>query len=413
VEENYFKGSDTLFPNESTYALLVDGYLRSPPNGLREATRILQHMHSLYEKTKDPAVLPSIQMYKDVMHHWSKTKAEDAMDRVDELFNQIAAVSPPTNAEFGALQAAWARSARPDAPSRVESILVRMQEEYETGRNLAARPTVENFGHVIQCWAASKQEGSAERADAVLQRLEDLCFANGGIYRNLQPTASCYESVLLGWLHSASPSAGERALAVLDRMKNVRSIAPSVSINQECYHHAILALATSMDASKAYNSYATLKDMQSNFESGQNRYARPTHDSYRSVLTVCSTCTRSSTEQDQAAEVAMKVMREYLSFAGTGARQDVYLQFLYCAFRLFPAGEARDDAVRTVFIENEYLQCPAAILDARTIRDALEKTVSPSVCNEIVAICSKGGSQVAHRTTSRATTLESSTQLQI
>jgi hypothetical protein len=92
-------------------------------------------------------------------------------------------------------------------------------------------------------------------------------------------------------------------------------------------------------------------------------------------------------------------MREYLTFAGTGPRQYVYLQFLYCAFRLFPAGTVRDEAVRTVFTGNDRLQCPAAIADTRSIRDALEKTVSSSVYNEIVQVCSKRGSQVAHLAT--------------
>lgn len=383
VEVDFFAGRQLLCPNESTYAVLVDGYLRSP-GGLRDASRIIDHMRALSERTGESNLLPSVDMYKSLIDLWSKSVAVDAMERVDDLFQAMSQQSSASTSDYAALQAAWGRSTRPDAPQRVESILVRMQEEYETGKNPSARPTVENFGHVIRSWALSKQEGSAALADSILQRLEDLCYSDRGAYRDVKPTVTCYENVLLGWTLSDSPQAGERALALLDRMRHAQSLSPdAATINQACYHHAILAVGKSEMYNKATKCYDIIQHMSSSYETGQNLYARPTHESFRSVIRVCAMC--AAEEQEEALQVAVKAMGDYLRYAHPSARKDVYLQFLYSVYRLVPEGAIRDEAVRCIFTDDRY-RCPALILNTPTIRDALIKTVSPAVFAEIANI---------------------------
>jgi hypothetical protein len=388
VEDEFLAGRDSLCPNDSSYDILLGGYIRSS-DGLRDADRILHHMRTLSKTTGNASLLPSVDMYKDVIKLWSKSMASDAMERVDDLFQTMAEQTKPSSKEYAALQAAWGRSNRPDAPQHVESILVRMQEEYEKGKNPMARPTVENFCFVIKSWAASKQEGSAERADAILKRLEDLCYTDRETYSDLRTMRTCYENALLGWTHSNSLNAGERALALLDRIKHPQSAGQTIGFaNQACYNYAILAVGKSDVANKARICFDMLEEMRASYETGQNLYSRPTHDSFLAVIRACASCAGSAEDMEEAFQVTMKTMQDYVRFAHPCPRTDVYLQFLYSVFRLLPAGAARDGAVRTIFIDDNF-KCPAGILGTPTIRDALIKTVAPDVFNDIFERCGR------------------------
>lgn len=382
VVDNYLVGNDSLCPNESTYAILVDGWMRRP-GAIRDVDRVLKKMQDVSTKTQTASLVPSAKMYKELMQLWSTSLAADAMERVDDLFRRMTERNPPDSSDYAMLQAAWGESRRPDAPQRVESILISMQEEFEKTKNESVRPTVTNFGRVIHCWATSKQNGSADRADAILQRLEDLCFTDRGTsYNYLVPSTICYEGALLGWALSDNAQAAQRALSIFDRMKKAHDLSPStVSINQSCYHHLIQTLAKTHTSGKAAKCYEILEEMRNSYETGDNRYGRPTHETFHTILRVCSTCTGSDGE-NEAADVALKVMHDYLLFAGASPRKNVFLEFLYTVFRLIPNTEARDESVKSIF-----KGCPRSILDCPTTREALSKTVSSHAFTIIIERC--------------------------
>lgn len=388
VESEFLAGRDPLCPNETSYSVVLGGYIRIH-DGLKDADRILQHMTTLSEKTGNAALLPSVDTYKSMIKLWSNSVASNAMERVDDLFQKMTAQSKPSSSDYAFLQVAWARSKRPDAPQHVESILVRMQEKYDEGENLLARPAVENFSIVIKTWAMSKQEGSAERADEILKRLEDLYYSDRVSNIDLRPNTICYENALLGWALSDSPNAGDRALALLDRMKQAQSADHAAAFtNQACYNYAILAIGKSDVTNKAGKCYDMMEEMRTSFETGQSRYGRPTHDSFLAVIRACATCIGSEEEREEAFLVTTKTMQEYLRFAHPSPRVDVYLQFLYAIFRLVPAGKVKDNAVRNAFVD-EIFKCPSPIIASSTIRDALIKTVSSEVFADIVDQCGR------------------------
>jgi hypothetical protein len=389
VEDDFLaKREGSLCPNYMSYSILVEGHLRSK-DGLRDAERILDHMKALSEKSGISELLPSPKLYINLINRWSESVAADAIEQIDILFKKMAEIAKPGNYEYSILQNAWCRSNRPDAPQQVESILVAMQQDYEKGNNPAARPAIENFDLVIKAWAISLQPNSVERADAILKRLEDLCYSDRGAYSTMKPTTTCYQHALLGWTLSESRHAGERALVILDRMKQYQKNHAAPAINQACYHHTIVAIGKSDTKNKAKKCYALLEEMRRAYEMRMNRYSWPTHETFQSILGVCATCTNSSADKDEALDICIKTMKEYLLMSHMGPRKDVYVQFLYAVFRLLPPGTERDNVVLSIFADKAYGICPAPIFDAISVRDALTKTVSPKVFADIARICGR------------------------
>jgi hypothetical protein len=389
VEDDYLAGNIGSFcPNSLSYTFLIEGHMKAY-GGLRHAERLLDHMNDLSKKTGKTDLLPSPKLYIDLINRWSESVAFDSIDRVDGLFHKMAELAKPSSYDYATLQAAWGRSKRPDAPQQVESILVFMQQEYEKGNNPYVRPSIENFDLVIKTWATSKQDGSTERADAVLKLLEDLCYANKGPYSDMRPSTSCYQHAILGWTLSDHPDAGERALALLKRMTYYRDAARGApSVNQACYHHVMSAIGKSATPHKADKCYELLKEMRTAYETRRNRYSWPTHETFKSVLGVCACCTQSTEEKNEALDVCVKTMKDYVKLAHLDIKKDVYVQFLYAVFRLLPAGDERDQVVLYIMADEQY-KCPAPIFDSWSVREGLAKTVSQKAFAQIARSCGR------------------------
>ena len=388
VEEKFLQGGGSICPNRSSYEILFLGYARSA-HGLKDADRLLDHMKNMSHTTKDPELCPTPEMYRTMMAAWANSKTSDSMERVEAIYEQMAEHSKPTSEMYLWLQEAWAQSRRADAAQHVEAILVKMQHEYDQGRNILCKPSIDNFNIVLMSWANCNDSGSAERADAILQRLEDLYRSGKDDYRDLRPSAKSYEYVFLGWSLSNSPDAGERAMALLERMKVAASNDSGFPLpSQGCYNNTLAAVGRSRSPVKANTCYEILEEMCQAVACGKNMYCRPSQDTFQIILQACASCTSSDEEKMAAFRVLNKTMEIHMEQTSGSVKADGYMQYLYAAFRLVPAGIERDEAVAAVFALPEY-PCPRTYLQNPTILDALKKTVSPGTFNYIIAKCCK------------------------
>ena len=170
--------------------------------------------------------------------------------------------------------------------------------------------------------------------------------------------------------------------------QHLKSSIHAPKITQVCYHHTIAAIGKSDTKNKAAKCYDLLEEMRQAYETRQNRYSWPTHETFGSILGVCATCTNTPAEKDEALDVCVKTMNEYLNLSHMGPRRDVYVQFLYAVFRLLPPGTERDNVVFSVFADDRHI-CPAPIFDSVKVRQALTKTVSTKVFADIARICGR------------------------
>jgi len=293
----------------------------------------------------------------------------------------------PNGDDYYALQEAWAESKREDAAQHVESILVRMQQEFDQGLNLRARPGIKNFDIVIKSWAECNGKESAERADAILQRLEDLYKSGNVKFGNLKPTVKSYENAFLGWSRSNSPDAGERALNLLNRMKENASKDPTFPLpDQGCYNYVLSAISTSKLPMKAEKCSSILEEMQRGSADSSNMFSKPTRDTFQTILKACATCTSSDEEKSAAARVLNDTMQAYLEFMHTSMRVDAYREYLHGVFRLLPPGTERNEAVVAIFTYPRH-PCPCSYLKQHIIMDALDQTVDLETFNLIHSKC--------------------------
>jgi hypothetical protein len=266
------------------------------------------------------------------------------------------------------------------APQRVESVLVQMQEDYDTGRNKNSKPTVKNFNVVIHCWAFSRQNGAAKRAESILNRMEELYNSNRDAFEHLKPTTACYESALLGWSnHSSELEASERAIALLDRIE-AGFLAGTVKPSPLCYQHVISTIGDSKDPDKAKNAYCILERMIRTFERG-NPFVRPSSETVLAVIKCCGSVTGSMAKKREAFEFAMAAIEKVLDYLPTGLSREAYIQFLFCAFWLLPP-EERNEPVKAILLHKKS-PLPITYIHTATVRNALMQTVSLSTFAEI------------------------------
>jgi hypothetical protein len=379
VEDQFCKNRDNICPNRTSYEILLQGYSQVP-GGIHEAERLLDHMCTLSKKTGVAELYPSPEIYLQMMSIWAKSDQPEAMRRIDQLFSRVASDYKPDSDAYFAYQGALMNTNDAKAPQRVESVLVQMQEDYDTGRNKNSKPTVKNFNVVIHCWASSKQNGAAKRAESILNRMEELYNSNRYAFEQLKPTTSCYESVLLGWSNNCDdPEAAERATALLNRIE-AGHLAGIVKPSALCYQHVISTIAGSKDLDKAKKAYSILERMIRVYDRG-TLFVRPTSETLIAVIKCCGSVTGSRAKKREAFEFAMAAMENFLDYVPTGLNREAYIQFLHCAFWLLPPGE-RDEPVKAIFLHKKQ-SLPIPYIHTALVRNALMQTVSPSVFAEI------------------------------
>ena len=372
VEDALRNGEGNVRPNEASYHVVIEGYSRQ--GRAKDADRLLYQMKSISAHPGRHDARPSSVALGAVMDAWGKSGDPDALERVESLFKEACKVSKPTAFFYGTYQSVLSRSQVTDAPQRVEAVLVRMQQEYESGVNLEGRPNSINFSFAINTWARSEQEGAPERAEGILDRIEEL-HQHSAKYRHLKPTVGCYRGAIQAWALSGRPEAGERALALLDRMTADRRVVLPTEI---CFRFAIIALDQDDDPSKGEKAYGLLTRMKAAFKHG-NRYAEPSDDSYVAVLRTCSNVSGSPTERAEAFRIANIVLNDYLVETVATPSESVILSYLYVCDSLFQGDESRDE-----MLSNTLKQLPSRLLGSDDVRRVLLKVVSRSTYEQLL-----------------------------
>jgi hypothetical protein len=228
---------------------------------------------------------------------------------------------------------------------------------------------------MIDAWAAvsSTDAGAAERAEALLDRLDELHRGDP----ELKPTVACYRGVMAAWARSSRPDGGLRATAVLDRLEQQ----PGLSPIRSCYYHALTAIGKSDDPNKARAAFDMLRRMKESFAGG-NRLAEPSVPEYATAIRSMGSTAGSFEEKDKAYRFVEAALVDFMRGAEARAGQapgprhpdeyeQLYLQYLWAAFRLLRPGGRRDEAVRGAM-----RQCPRDVLARSSVQLAVAKVTS-------------------------------------
>ena len=277
---------------------------------------------------------------------------------------------------------AWAKSFEPDAGTRAEALLARMEKRYANGEtmlkpNVGTFNTLHNkdnfrmeyphnilhlnnhlvtFNSVIDCHAKSGQgRAGARKAEKVLKRMEEMYNA-GDV--SVKPNVNTYNGVLSAWANSNAKPAYFKSLAVLQKMwKLYEDGNEAVKPDAHAYNTVISAVSRSHIEDKAQKALRLLRQMDLLYRSGeeQNRDVRPNEITYTSVLNSCAySIVEDEKVRQKALDTAIFTLEELMDSPYGRPNHVTYGMFLACCANLIPSD---DELRRITVIEPVFLQC--------------------------------------------------------
>lgn len=169
------KGNHAMKPNTITFTAVITAWARSGEKDAGErAEKVLDGMIKLYEDGGDNDVKPNVFTLTAVIDAYARTGGRDAATKANNVVRKAEALGiKPSYATFNALMKAWSTSQQQGAARMTESILRKLEDEYQKG-NKKMRPTIISYTTCINAWAKSTDQGKAVRAQKILERMKEM-----------------------------------------------------------------------------------------------------------------------------------------------------------------------------------------------------------------------------------------------
>jgi pentatricopeptide repeat protein len=329
----------------------------------QRADSLLGDVLQEYEKSKDPAFLPSLELFNTVLTAWSRSGASNAPQRADAVLARMWALvesepqkpwnTKPDLESYKRVIECWTKSRRADAGERTETILKDIRRLYAMGDidfqpdakmytevlnafarrgkavkaeallesmiedclsgNESVRPNVISFSVVLNAWSKCRSNEAPERAEAVLSRMRELYQTDGEKW-DTKPNAVSYTSVMDCWAKSRLPMASQRAEAWLRATQELfQKGEEDCRLNSRSYTAVLDAFARRGQSESAE---AILEEMCKDFANG-NRNAKPDVVAYTTVLSAWSR-SQSRNAPERAEAILSRMWELYKSNTGGG-----------------------------------------------------------------------------------------------
>ncbi len=240
------------------YSMIIHAAAKSKDPELAEA--ILKHILESKDRTF-PVVVP----FNSVIDAWAKSGRPDAPTKAEAVLKQMLALrdagwheANPDVVSYTSVILAWANSNREEAPQRAEEILHEMTRHRDGDANL--KPSTTIYSALIDARAKADEP---ERAEAVLRDLElDSTL-------ELHPDVVAYCSVMKAWAQSGLPHAAERAQALFDEMtRKHKAGEQDLKPNTQTFGILITVWARSKSEDSATRAQSIFDDMMSQYRGG-------------------------------------------------------------------------------------------------------------------------------------------------
>jgi hypothetical protein len=151
-------------PTARSYNAAINAYAKSgAPGAAQRADDLFRRMEEVYMITGLEEVKPNTYNYNSLISAWANCGEEGAAQRVEEILEKMEALyragdveAKPTTVTFNAVIDAYSKSAGEDgyddAGECAQGILNHMDELYQSGENIDAKPNVRSFNTVINVW---------------------------------------------------------------------------------------------------------------------------------------------------------------------------------------------------------------------------------------------------------------------
>lgn len=303
------ESSLSISPNTFTYNCLVLCYLWS---GFRDkgnkALAILDKMKGMAEVNH--VCRPDSMTYNSVMNCITKSsdpsplKVEALLQEMNEIYESTGNPSlKPTNRSYNACVHAWARSNSRDAPHHVKKWIIRLQDDFESGKT-DSMPNKWNYNSYLQALSKQRKPSSADEAERILSMMERKSrqFRSN----SLKPDVLTYTNVLHCIALSKSDDAFKRAIAILCKMEEGDG---DVRPNVYTYNVLINVVAKSKLPGKAKIAVRLVHRMK-------EVAIRPITITYNNALNACAYSNRQKDNRQEVIDIASMILTEAQASCG-------------------------------------------------------------------------------------------------
>jgi len=179
--ELYNKGLGHVKPTNAVFNCVLNAWSRSKEAGAaQKAEKVFQWMEEQY-RAGDALVRPNQVSLCAVLNAWANHAENGGAERALQIWEHMDSISDeergfrPSIAIPNTVIKAVARSKDPDAVRKAEGILLRVEEDYRSGKS-SLRPDVTTYSSVINaCAYCANVEKRAEALETALRTFDKLC----------------------------------------------------------------------------------------------------------------------------------------------------------------------------------------------------------------------------------------------
>ncbi|CAB9499145.1 Pentatricopeptide repeat-containing protein [Seminavis robusta] len=253
--------------------------------------RLLDDMHSVYDRFKDPTMRPQMFDYGNCMHTWARAAAKGQAG---------------------------------DAYLKIKEILVRVESEFlASGKDPALLPSNVQYLALVNSILSTGRVDVGDQAEAVWREMLEKA-AQG----NAEPPHEWVcNKVIEALSKSGGQHIGERAEAILETMKVAFDVEGIVEAKPKMYAYrgVVQAWSRSTNANKAARAERLLAEMHNLFDNEGNLDVKPDPWTYSEVLNACvhTPVSANASQREKAVHVALQTIVDMHK------RQDVVYPFAY------------------------------------------------------------------------------------
>ena len=288
MKERYENGDHTLKPTLQVYVSLILVWAHSSRREGDVRAQLYFDLMRGHYLAGDDSLRPNDKVYRALIESKKKRSdgegAEMTLNHMyDDYLSHGNTGAMPNKFVFHGVMSAWVNSTNPDAAQRIESIVHRMQQEYQV-RKWDCKPTSVTYTILLSCLAKAGTKDSAIRAEKVLRRMYDLSATDDSV----KPCAFSCTTVMQAWANTVGVhEAPLRAQAIFEDMIRLSEPPrgdPAIRPNSWTYNSLLTTWARSLHLDAGERSLAILQEMERNHRTDPKNFASPNHFHYTAVI---------------------------------------------------------------------------------------------------------------------------------
>ena len=249
-------------------------------------------------------ISPDEVCFASVLHAWAKSGRPGAAYRAQSILDSMLSSDSPVEPNVVCINTvidAWAKSGDTDGAQRAQDLLLRLEELSRQPGKEHLQPDSVAYNTVINAWATSGKARAPQHAQRIFEQMQRL-HENGNTM--VRPDGSSAGAVLVAWSRSREPGAAQRAEDFLNLLEELREQGKTtVQLSSRQYTSVINAWANSRERNAAEQAERILLRMEDLSLAGRKEVA-PETIAYTAAIQAWS-----KSSNDNAPDHALSLLR--------------------------------------------------------------------------------------------------------